>query len=388
MVVTGVACGGCGRLEFALQTDAAGDVTLDGDAAAGDGSTRTWWNAAWNRRMKLLINNPGAVALESFPLLVTLNSTRIDFADVEGTLAADLRFIDADHTTVLPYEIEKLNTANTRIWVRVPRIEASPTTDAIWLYYGNAAAPPGENAAATWSGHALVWHLADSPNMTTGDIRDSTENNNAGTSQGAMGTPAQGDGVVAGSLGLDGVDDWFTAPSDTSLRITGDLTIQMWINRSAARNEWLCDYVVQQSEAEADNHAYELSLDDTDNINLAWEYNAGAGESVQSSVPIATGLNTWTLLTITRDSAANVVRFYENGLQIGSPRTYVNDATGGTASSLFVGGEVDPNSTKQPFAGRMDEVRIEATARQAAWVRADYLSMTDALITYNAPEAY
>jgi hypothetical protein len=40
------------------------------------------------------------------------------------------------------------------------------------------------------------------------------------------------------------------------------------------------------------------------------------------------------------------------------------------------------------LAGRQDEARLQGVARPATWMRYDYLSMTDGLITYGVPEPY
>jgi hypothetical protein len=73
---------------------------------------------------------------------------------------------------------------------------------------------------------------------------------------------------------------------------------------------------------------------------------------------------------------------------LGTPASFTNDPTGGATSSLWVGGQNDPSSSKATFLGRLDEFRIEGVARSTAWLAAQRLSMTDALITYGAPEAF
>ena len=40
------------------------------------------------------------------------------------------------------------------------------------------------------------------------------------------------------------------------------------------------------------------------------------------------------------------------------------------------------------FCGKIDEVRVSAIARSPAWIRAQYLSMSDSFITYGWPEAF
>src|SRR5262249_13449665 len=64
-------------------------------------------------------------------------------------------------TTVLSHEIERWTSGGQSfVWVKVPKVDKSSTTDFIWMYYGNPAAADGQSVAAVWSGgHRAVWHL-------------------------------------------------------------------------------------------------------------------------------------------------------------------------------------------------------------------------------------
>ena len=55
---------------------------------------------------------------------------------------ADLRFVDADDSTLLDHEIESWNPGGTSyVWVRVPTIDGSSSSDFIYLYYDKTGAP-------------------------------------------------------------------------------------------------------------------------------------------------------------------------------------------------------------------------------------------------------
>ncbi|MGH7253902.1 MAG: DUF2341 domain-containing protein, partial [Nitrospiraceae bacterium] len=131
----------------------------------------------WSRRRKLTFNNAAqAENLVNFPVLVVLNSSRIDYGLTQNQ-GQDLRFTDSDGVTLLAHEIEKWDEAGTSyVWVKVPQIDASSTTDHIWMYYGNATVADGQDAGPVWSnGYAGVWHLGEGGNTTR---QDSTCNNN------------------------------------------------------------------------------------------------------------------------------------------------------------------------------------------------------------------
>jgi hypothetical protein len=71
----------------------AGSVTLP---AAADSN---WWNASWTARRKLTFNNAAqATNLVGFPVMVRLDSSRIDYAKIQNA-GQDLRFVDADNLT-------------------------------------------------------------------------------------------------------------------------------------------------------------------------------------------------------------------------------------------------------------------------------------------------
>lgn len=110
-----------------------------------------WWDSSWTRRIKLDFGNASrAENLTNFTVLVALNSGNIDYTKTKDD-GSDLRFLDADGTTVLDYEIEKWDEAGTSyVWVKVPQINASSNTDYMYMYYNNASATAGATGTATW----------------------------------------------------------------------------------------------------------------------------------------------------------------------------------------------------------------------------------------------
>ncbi|NIQ77219.1 MAG: DUF2341 domain-containing protein, partial [Anaerolineae bacterium] len=160
---------------------------FDASENTSSGSGASWWDQSWTRRRKITFNNvvPGQ-NLFNFPVLIKLDSSRIDYAKTK-TLGEDIRFVDADGTTVLSHEIEKWDEAGTSyVWVKVPQIDGPSNTDYIWMYYG-ADASDGQNPNGVWSnGYVGVWHLKEDPSGTPPQMKDSTNANHAtsyGTNQ-------------------------------------------------------------------------------------------------------------------------------------------------------------------------------------------------------------
>ncbi len=138
----------------------------------GTAHAQPWWDPNWLERKKLTINNSDQTEdLDDFPLLVKLDGTRIDYSKTLN-LGEDIRFIDNedDGATELKYEIEKWDESGTSyVWVKVPRIDGSSSTDHIWIYYDYFAASDNQDPANVWtSGYAGVWHLKEDPTPAGG----------------------------------------------------------------------------------------------------------------------------------------------------------------------------------------------------------------------------
>ncbi len=161
-----------------------------------------WYNGAWRYRKELIFDNSAQASnLTSFPVMVKLSSTNFNFSQAK-TNGADLRFTDSDGTTLLSYEIEKYNPANQTavIWVNVPQIDASSTTDSIYIYWGNSQATDAQSADNTWnSNYKGVYHLNDSASNTT--VTDSSGNSNTITASSNTNTQYNApSGQIAGSF--------------------------------------------------------------------------------------------------------------------------------------------------------------------------------------------
>ncbi|MBW2280900.1 MAG: DUF2341 domain-containing protein, partial [Deltaproteobacteria bacterium] len=124
--------------------------TLDEDTTLG--------TDAWKFRRQLTFDQFAHTEdLADFPVLVTLNPSRIQYGQTQPN-GEDLRLYDSDGTTRLAHEIEQWNPGGTSyVWVRVPLIEGSNPADSIWMEYGNPHAADGQDPDGVWeSGYRLV----------------------------------------------------------------------------------------------------------------------------------------------------------------------------------------------------------------------------------------
>ena len=339
----------------------------------------------WDFKRKLTFNNAGQLEnLVNVPVLVVLNSSRIDYSQTQNA-GQDLRFTDSDGTTLLAHEIEKWDeTGTSYVWVKVPQTDGSSSTDHIWMFYGNPLAPDGQNPTAVWSnGYAGVWHLREDPSGTAPQIKDSTSNANHGTSAGSMTSGDQVAGKVDGSLDFDGVDDLVSTPDNNSLDFgTNSFAYSVWVYvPNPPGNSSDFDMPWHKGGSSTSQVGYDMELG-----NNAWKAGLSDGVTVPtvtfSSTPI---FNAWTHLMAVVDRSAGRLKAYVNGVEVAAPGTAITGL--GSLSSANIPRIGSNNAGQWDFKGQGDEVRVESVARSADWIKAQYLSMTDAFITYGSQEA-
>jgi predicted GH43/DUF377 family glycosyl hydrolase len=110
-----------------------------------------WWNRHWKYRMPVRPDGNGNPQdLVDYQVLVDVDTESLVSKRRMKADGSDIRFIDQDDLTELPYWIESgMGTAHTRIWVRAPNIPVNGTR-TVWLYHGNRRATPRTNGADTF----------------------------------------------------------------------------------------------------------------------------------------------------------------------------------------------------------------------------------------------
>jgi len=101
----------------------------------------------WTYRRPITISNEG-VPLSDYQLLITLDTASLIADNKMRSDGGDIRFTNSDGTTLLSYWLESgLNTASTRLWVKVPSI---PAGTIIYFYYGNTIVTSESNGETTF----------------------------------------------------------------------------------------------------------------------------------------------------------------------------------------------------------------------------------------------
>jgi hypothetical protein len=373
----------------------------------GDTGNLTLITDDWPYRMKLQFNNLAvAENLIDFPVLVNLSSARTgsSFWSHVGSSTDDLRFTDSDGTTPLYFEVEYWNYAGNEglVWVKVPQIDASSTTDFIYLYYGNPTPPANayRDPTKVWnSDFRMVQHLEES----SGTQYDSTTNDNDGTPTNGV-TQGVTPGLIDGNDIFDGTDDYVNCTNNPSLRVT-TFTLEAWINRTGTgvgtgtgsggfASPATIVPILTKGKYQVDDLGYNVNyfigIVLADNkVGFDFEDNTNGGNHpLKSTTAIAN--NQWYYLTATYDGTT--MKIYVNGI-LDNSQTFSNSTTVpdtnpwsvaiGSAISGPIGGTPARDGA---FAGLIDEARIANGARSAGWIKAQYLSMNDQYVTFGSED--
>jgi hypothetical protein len=338
-------------------------------------SDPTWWNTSWsNRRLITFDNSAQTEDLVDFPVLVKLDSTRIDYNKTQDG-GRDIRFVDQDKT-LLSHEIELWDeSGESWVWVMVPQIDSGSSEDSIWMYYGNPAASDGQDITDVWDTDYLgVWHLSES----AGPIADSTSTDNSGTNNGATFTLS---GAVANAYSFNGNGDAIETSSYT-YSFAEQMTIEAWFKYSGPGTG--SPRILEISKTgNADSHCL---APDSDGSLRAWAETASGSRVASVDDPNSYNDGEWHYMVYTYSNPDGIL--YVDGDETDSASGASSDLDDG---QYFIIGAVSDGSTQfnhtdHEFDGSIDEVRISNNARSADWIKAQYLSMDDSFISFGEEE--
>lgn len=331
-----------------------------------------WLDENWTFRKNIVIDNSTvklgvtSTDLVNFPLLVKLNSSRIDYSQIKSD-GSDLRFTDPSAPgTTLAYQIDTWNTlGDSFVWVKVPKIDVNSSSDYITMYYGNPDAVDGQAPTSVWDANSTVeYHMSDVGGVT---IADSTSNAlNAAKTQ--VANPlATTDGKIGGAMVFDGLQ-YIVRPAVTSYNISR--TIEFWFN-SANINEGQRGIMTAGNTMAEGSPEWLLAQDASGRLtHYANGYTSG-------STVITPG--TWYYVAYTYDANTATQRVYLNNVnEIAVVRADSNTSN----TNVYIGG-----GYAQAFKGMMDNVSISnSVARSASWLAAKYRNGNDQYTSFGTLE--
>lgn len=345
---------------------------------------KSWDNANYTKRREITVQDANIDSnLSQFPLLLVLTDAHaIANADI-----ASKRYAIYDHNgNEMDYEEEAYSEgasyANAKIWVSQAgwTLYASPTGDQnkLWLYYGYDPGSDQDEATGVWDADfATVFHFGETSwDGTSGEVKDSTSNNNDATSYGAsVGTGKIGGGAEILESG-SGAQDYIATPANSVLNTASQVSVTVWVNHSTADDD---DWIFVKGPNGGSN-GYSLLRNSATNTYkaIAEEYGTSSSVAVTGGTSASTGTWTHVGFTFIRENGSGL-NLYVNGASDASPgdTSAINNDIG-TNYSMFIGQYNATQSSAYGFDGVIDEVRVSTTVRSAAWVKFEY---------YNANEA-
>ncbi len=370
-----VAGGGGSTMSTATATSISSTSASSTSASAGGGDvggSAPWFDPSWPRRRPVEVGTVTGGPHTGFVVRVRLDDSRIDMAATNA--GQDLRFVAADHATVLEHEVENWGTEG-EVWVRLPSLD---TGERFFMYYGNPSAPPV--SSTPFDGYAAVWHLG-------------SESDASGS--GANATPAPAVSYVPGRIGLASAH---TVNSPTQLDVpsqaaieglfTNGGTISVWIRATTTGGNGY-GRIVDKATNLAGANGWTLHIQSTGPGATAYGVSFERGFSVSSGAYLTSasmGLDTWHHVALVHDDGApTTTSVYIDGKAVAMNNTLPAGAPQpDNATTLRIGNESMSNS--RSFDGLIDEVRLERVARSAGWIEADHLSGADQLLGFGPEE--
>lgn len=353
--------------------DTAGDESSD-DTTSDGGSEdtgqalcldSTWWGPLWERRRELVLDNEDVEeTLVDFPVLVRLNSARVDYSLTKDD-GTDVRFVLADGFTVLPHEIESWDEAgDSFVWIKLPSLpEDGNATPLLHMYYGNDAALDASLPAQVWSnGYRSVHHM--------GQLTDST---GLGHDAAAIGGVTEVQGAVGRASAFNGLDGHAVLPAEQDYDFGGGMTVEALVRVDGFSVNWQA--LVTKGDSAWRLHRYEGEN------TVAFSNNTTLGsDSMSAGVNMLDAAYHSVAMSLGGDNK----RVFVDGVLIDSD-LYLLNISGNDEPVMF--GE-NSQATGRFFHGVMDEVRISGSGRSIEWLQTSHRAQRDlGLVLYGVEES-
>jgi hypothetical protein len=330
-----------------------------------------WLFPSHTYRRQITFNNSSrGETFVNMPVAILLDDSRIRFDGCKPD-GSDIRFVDGETGENLSYEIDAWEASSGVLWVKVPDIDASTNTDAIWMYYGNKSALAGDNPADVWSdNYEFVYHFE-------GDANDSTSNGFDCESNTTLDAP----GKIGRSRQHQGESDTLRIGRDIPLvRNASAVTACMWLTTEV---DGTTQELLGISNYES-NWTSRVYMSRESSAALAFGGRAPdvgtAGEAKGGTIPSGS----WQFLCGTVNFAEKRAQAFVNGASVATSTNlpFTKSATDDVNSASAAIGSEDRGWGEKSVVGSIDEVHLSTVERSPAWINAQYASMTDAFAVF------
>ncbi|MHA1984979.1 MAG: DUF2341 domain-containing protein, partial [Candidatus Hodarchaeales archaeon] len=353
--------------EYNNQLDPSSFYSISSEEAQKD-----WPQEEFRYRKQITINNNqinSPLPFTDFPLLVNISDT--DLRDKTQSDGDDIVFTDITGTK-LDHEIEyfdqQYNSSHAHLvaWVRIPTLHATIDTD-LFMYYGNLTTGPTENPSGVWDTNFKgVWHLPEDPTETAPQFKDSTSNNNHGTSNNLVSSD-QISGQIDGAVNFTDTDqDYINVGDQSSLNMgTGDFSVELWFNYDGSNNGPL----VGKGAYSSGGKRYYVALE---NDKIKGEIDDDTTKHVITTTSTYTD-SAWHHVVFVKNG--NSLSLYVDGAEVsGSPIDVTGVGNLDMALPFYIGTLANnPVGTIADWTDvLMDEIRVSNIARSASWIDTEF----------------
>ena len=306
-------------------------------------------------------------ALHHFPLLVKLDSSNFDFANIVNE--SDIQFVK-NSGDVLPHEVEFFDaqTQTANIWVEIDTIYALAQT-VIKLQWGMGNAQDESDALfSTTNGYSGVWHL-----NSVDDVENSASSTVLGENFGATAI----EGIIGSAFNYEN-RTYTMLPAEAFSNLDQEVTISLWQYGIDVPDE---KYSTLFDARDTDtSYAHRLTVHlpwykrVIDSPTIFWD----AGDSAQNysrifkAVDSTDHLDSWNHWTFTKNAETAEMSIFRNGELF---HTEIGDTSSMSGIGIFkLGGILDPDSQNSlsSYNGYVDEFRVSHVVRSDAWIRMNY----------------
>jgi hypothetical protein len=335
-----------------------------------DGPRTDWWDSTYHTRHLVTIDTSKLMgAVQGFPVLVRLTNTNVSYAKIRAN-AASLRFVDDDHQTVIPHEVDTfVNNGASFVWLRLD-LDPAASPRLIYMYYDNPDVVSSSNPAGVFGTFVSVHHMGSPP------IADASGKNHTADSP-----PNANPGATTQNIGVasdfDGNNDYLELPTEADFDFTNAMTVSAWIRIDQF------DVDFQAIVTKGDN-AWRVQRNATTRFG---QYGTGDGINLDGDVIIDN--NAWHHIAIAYEGTTK--RLFVDGAQDAMANAG-NIAT--TNAPVRIGMNQEAQDLGRPggprhWDGLLDEIRISNIARPTAWIHAEHLTVTDGtFVAIGAAEPY
>lgn len=348
----------------------------------------------WGDSVKVMLNTTETGAhvgadVYGFPVLVRLDASNFDFSQTDIT-GKDVRCVKEDRTTLMAYDIELFDKGGQRaaIWARVDTVYGNRDDQYFMLYWNNPLA--GDSSAprevfAGADGFEAVWHLGEQVSDGAAGFTDVTGSSHNGV---AHNFGLDADAVLGVNDGIGqcvalGDDSAMIKPNNSATLVPpAELMVSTWFK---AVNPVPNDEIVLlglRKNTGTREFSYRVGFV---NGGACFDW-VGDGETVVHRLAAGGSITTGTWYHVTAVWANDSVSLYLNG----SLRRGPQSTNGAVLAAADWGARMGAENTsgRLHFDGLLDEMRVYDVARNADWIRLEYMNQRpdDSLVTI-APAA-